>query len=81
VDAGHGGVPHVERFIQRRVEHQLDRQKNRTQLRNNPEMPFHTSSGLATRESQKNQQAGWLGSVHKIQVAHSCINNLYIFEF
>ncbi len=28
MDAGHVGIPHVERFIQRRIEHQRDRQKN-----------------------------------------------------
>ncbi|MDD1750111.1 MAG: hypothetical protein LUO89_09575, partial [Methanothrix sp.] len=31
VDAGPRGVPHVARFIQQRIEHQRDRQKNRTQ--------------------------------------------------
>jgi len=33
VDAGPGGVPHVARFVQRRIEHQRDRQKNRLQSR------------------------------------------------
>jgi hypothetical protein len=33
VDAGPGGVPHVARFVQRRIEHQRDRQKNRLQPR------------------------------------------------
>ena len=31
VDDRCGGVPHVARFIQQRIEHQRDRQKNRTQ--------------------------------------------------
>ena len=29
MDAGPGGIPHVARFIQQRIEHQRDRQKNR----------------------------------------------------
>jgi hypothetical protein len=31
VDAGPGGIPHAARFIQPRIEHQRDSQKNRTQ--------------------------------------------------
>lgn len=31
LDAGPRGIPHVARFIQQRIEHQRDRQKNRTQ--------------------------------------------------
>jgi hypothetical protein len=31
VDAGPRGISHVARFIQQRIEHQRDRQKNRTQ--------------------------------------------------
>jgi hypothetical protein len=32
VDAGPGGIPHAARFIQPRIEHQRDRQKNRLEI-------------------------------------------------
>lgn len=50
VDAGLRGIPHVARFIQQRIEHQRDRQKNRTQPWNGKEIPSRSSSTSTPRK-------------------------------
>jgi len=44
VDAGPRGVPHVARFIQRRIEHQRDRQENRPLPWHGQKIPILSSS-------------------------------------
>jgi hypothetical protein len=60
VDAGLRGIPHVARFIQPRIEHQRDRQKNRTPSWNSKEIPSRTSSTIIPRKVKEAQQIGWL---------------------
>jgi hypothetical protein len=51
VDVKHGGVPHVARFIQPRIEHQRDRQTDRTQPCYSSEIPEFSSSTFAPKEA------------------------------
>src|SRR5271157_4041088 len=60
VDAGLRGIPHVARFIQQRIEHQRDRQKNRTQPWNGKEIPSLSSSPYTPGKIKEAQQIGWL---------------------
>ena len=60
VDAGLRGIPHVARFIQQRIEHQRDRQKNRTQPWNGKEIPSLSSSTCTPGKIKEAQQIGWL---------------------
>ncbi len=54
VDAGPGGIPHVARFIQPRIEHQRDRQKNRTQSWNGQEIPTSLRFRLHPKRGNRN---------------------------
>jgi hypothetical protein len=58
VDEGPGGIPHVARLIQLRIEHQRDRQKNGTPQWNDEEMPS-LSSSACIQEKIKNAQQSW----------------------
>jgi transposase len=53
VDDRGGGVPHVARFIQRRIEHQRDRQTDWTQPCNGAEVSEFTGSPLPQKRSRK----------------------------
>jgi hypothetical protein len=55
VDAGPGGIPHVARFIQPRIEHQRDRSKNRTQPWNGQEIPSLSGSACSPKEAAEAQ--------------------------
>ena len=59
VDAGPRGIPHVARFIQQRIEHQRDRQKNRTQPWNGEETPSLSSPPLHPKKDQRSP-ANWM---------------------
>jgi hypothetical protein len=50
VDDRYGGVPHVVRFIQQRIEHQRDRQTDRTQSCDGAEVSEFTDSPFAQKE-------------------------------
>jgi hypothetical protein len=55
VDVGPGGIPHAARFIQQRIEHQRDRQKNRTQSWNGEEIPSFSSSACTPEKIKEAQ--------------------------
>jgi hypothetical protein len=57
VDVKHGGVPHVARFIQRRTEHQRDRQTDWTQPCDGAEISELSSSPFTPEKSQETKQA------------------------
>ena len=69
VDAGPRGIPHVARFIQPRIEHQRDRQKNRTQPWNGEEIPSLSSSACIPGKIKEAQQAGRLSRIHPQQAS------------
>jgi len=60
VDAGPRGIPHAARFIQHRIEHQRDRQKNKTQPWNDKEISSLSSSPYTPGKIKEAQQTGWL---------------------
>lgn len=67
VDVGCGGVPHVARFIQPRIEHQRDRQTDRTQPSNGAQVSEFTDSPFAPEENQETKQTGWPQGIHNQQ--------------
>ena len=64
VDDRYGGVPHVARFIQRRIEHQRDRQTDWTQPCDGAEVSELTGSPIAPEAIQKAEQTGWSQGIH-----------------
>jgi hypothetical protein len=55
-----GGIPHVARFIQQRIEHQRDRQKNMTQPWNGKEISLRPSSTSDPGKIKETQQIEWI---------------------
>lgn len=64
VDAGPRGIPDVARFVQQRIEHQRDRQKNRTQSWNGEEISALSSSACTPRKVKEARQTGRLSRIH-----------------
>lgn len=64
MDDRYGGVPHVARFIQRRIEHQQDRQTDWTQPCDGAEVSELTGSPIAPEAIQKAEQTGWSQGIH-----------------
>lgn len=64
VDDRYGGVPHVARFIQRRIEHQRDRQTDWTQPGDGAEVSELTGSPIAPEAILKAEQTGWSQGIH-----------------
>jgi len=64
VDDRYGGVPHVARFIQQRIEHQRDRQTDRTQPCDGAEASEFSDSPFAQKEIQETKQIGWPQGIH-----------------
>ena len=58
VDAGPGGIPHAARFIQPRIEHQRDRQKNRTQPGDGAEVSEFAGPSFDPEEIPEANQTG-----------------------
>ena len=64
VDDRCGGVPHVERSIQQKFEHQRDRQANWTQPGDGTKISEFTGPSFDPEEIKEAKQTGWSQGIH-----------------